>query len=121
MKLLIDMNLSPTWVSFFAAHNISSIHWSKVSKPDAPDVEIFEYAQQNDFIVFTNDLDFGAILAATNANAPSVFQLKSQELMPHLVGNQVVQCLNQYQNYLLNGSLITFDTSRTRLRILPLR
>lgn len=119
MKILIDMNLSPTWVSLFEEHNIEAVHWSAIGKPYAPDKLIFEYAQQNNFIVFTNDLDFGAILAATNANAPSVFQLKSQELLPEYIGHQVVQCLINYQNYLMSGSLITFDTSKIRLRILP--
>ena len=120
MKILIDMNLSPTWVGFFDEHGILSVHWSRIGRANDPDTLIFEYARQNDFIVFTNDLDFGTILAATNARFPSVFQLKSQELLPQFIGKQVVQCLTNYQHYLLEGSLVTFDTIKTRLRILPL-
>lgn len=120
MKLLIDMNLSPNWVAFLSKNGIEALHWSSVGSPSAPDKVIFDYAQQNHYIVFTNDLDFGAILAATNAQSPSVFQLKSQELLPEFIGDQVIQCLRANQHYLLSGSLVTFDTSKIRLRILPL-
>ncbi|MCU0338802.1 MAG: DUF5615 family PIN-like protein [Spirosomaceae bacterium] len=115
------MNLSPTWVHFFSKHNIMAVHWSNIGLPNALDSLIFEYAQQNKYIVFTHDLDFGAILAATNANSPSVFQLKSQELLPEFIGEQVVACLLNNQHHLLEGSLISFDTTKIRLRILPLR
>jgi predicted nuclease of predicted toxin-antitoxin system len=30
MKILIDMNLSPDWVNYFAASGIEAIHWSRV-------------------------------------------------------------------------------------------
>jgi predicted nuclease of predicted toxin-antitoxin system len=44
MKLLIDMNLSPDWVSVLKDKNIKAIHWSQVGANDAPDSEIFTYA-----------------------------------------------------------------------------
>ena len=121
MKILIDMNLSPAWVYFFDEHNIIAHHWSKIGKPNDPDTVIFDYARHHDYIVFTNDLDFGAILAATNAKSPSVFQLKSQELMPQFIGENVLSCLLNYESYLKEGSLLTFDTLKIRIRILPLR
>ena len=84
MKILIDMNLSPLWVDFFASKDLYSAHWSSVGRATDLDEIIFEYARLNKYIVFTNDLDFGSILAATNANAPSVFQVRSQQLLPDL-------------------------------------
>ncbi|RFS15615.1 DUF5615 family PIN-like protein [Emticicia sp. C21] len=121
MKILIDMNLSPSWVQFLQENGFEAIHWINVGKPNDPDKVIFDYASKNNYIVFTNDLDFGAILAATNADSPSVFQLKSQELLPTAIGETVINCFNQYENYLKEGSLITFDTSKIRVRILPLK
>ncbi|GHT75532.1 hypothetical protein FACS1894124_7010 [Spirochaetia bacterium] len=44
MKLLIDMNLSPRWVEFFAANHIEAVHWSSIGQMDAPDGEIIAYA-----------------------------------------------------------------------------
>jgi predicted nuclease of predicted toxin-antitoxin system len=70
MKFLIDMNLSPDWVSVFEAHDIVSLHWSKIGRPDAKDHEIFQYARENKFVIFTHDLDFGAALALSRAESP---------------------------------------------------
>lgn len=36
------------------------------------------WALTNDYIVFTHDLDFGTLLAITQADAPSVIQVRSQ-------------------------------------------
>lgn len=71
MKLLIDMNLSPDWNAAFAAANIESKHWSEIGDPRARDVVIMEYARANGFIVFTHDLDFGAILPLSQAEKPA--------------------------------------------------
>ncbi len=57
-------------------------HWSSVGLAYDADTIIFEYATQNDYIIFTHDLDFGAILAATNAAKPSVPQLRDEDIFP---------------------------------------
>jgi predicted nuclease of predicted toxin-antitoxin system len=78
MKLLIDMNLSPDWLPVLSAVGIEAIHWSTSGDPRAPNRAIFAWAKENRFVVFTNDLDLGAILAATQAEAPSVIQIRGQ-------------------------------------------
>lgn len=82
---------------------------------------IFDYAILNNYVVFTNDLDFGSILAATNLRAPSVFQVRSQSLLPEQIGKKVVDCLKQYLAYLEEGSLVTLQDQKSKVRILPLR
>ncbi|MGB3266117.1 MAG: DUF5615 family PIN-like protein [Microcoleus sp.] len=76
MKILIDMNLSPEWTIVFTKYGIESLHWSTVGDPRATDRVIMEWARVNDYAVFTHDLDFGALLAATQADAPSVIQVR---------------------------------------------
>jgi predicted nuclease of predicted toxin-antitoxin system len=44
MKLLVDMNLSPLCVPFFASHGFASVHWSAIGAPFAPDAAILECA-----------------------------------------------------------------------------
>ena len=41
-----------------------------------------EWAQTNGYVVFTHDLDFGTLLALTQGVAPSVVQLRSQDVLP---------------------------------------
>ena len=120
MKLLIDMNLSPRWVSFFSVAGIEAEHWSNLGAKNTPDIEIMAFAAQNDYIVLTHDLDFGAILAATQGEKPSVVQIRSEDVSPDRISQQVIFALQQMASALEAGALLTIDPNRTRLRILPL-
>ena len=53
-----------------------------VGQPSAPDSEIMEYASQDGLIVFTHDLDFGALLANRKSRQPSVIQIRAQDVLP---------------------------------------
>lgn len=121
MKLLIDMNLSPRWVSFLAEVKIQAVHWSTLGVCNAPDLEIMNYARVNDYVVFTYDLDFGTILAATHGKKPSVIQVRSDDVSPDMIGTQVITALHQMVLELEEGALLTIDPNRTRLRLLPLQ
>lgn len=121
MKILIDMNLSPDWVAAFAAENIESVHWSTVGDPKAEDTEIMEYARANDYIVFTHDLDFGTILALTQAENPSVIQVRAQDILPAHLTNTIVSVLRENETLLDEGALIVVDEVQARVRILPLQ
>jgi predicted nuclease of predicted toxin-antitoxin system len=121
MKVLIDMNLSPVWVSAFEAAGHTPVHWSTIGSPQANDREILSWARQNDSVVFTHDLDFGAILAATDADSPSVIQIRTQDPTPENCGSIILNVLHRYTDVLTNGALVSVDESRARLHILPLR
>ena len=120
MKLIIDMNLSPSWVEYLAAHDIESQHWSQLGPGTATDREIMAYARARHHAVFTHDLDFGNILAVTHAEGPSVVQVRTQDPVPSTVGIQVVSAIHEYKEYLARGALLTIEIEKTRVRILPL-
>jgi len=121
MKLLIDMNLSPKWVSVLKEAGMEAVHWSRIGRIDAPDYEILEYARSNRYVVFTHDLDFGAILAATKADYPSVIQIRTQNVTPENLGLLVISALHQFEKHLEDGAIITIDQKKSRARILPLQ
>jgi predicted nuclease of predicted toxin-antitoxin system len=121
MKILVDMNLSPAWAEFLTEAGFQAMHWSTVGSPDASDVELMRWAAVNGHILMTADLDFGAILAATQGTAPSVLQVRSDVLTTRAIGAAVIAALHQTQEDLLAGALISVDASRSRLRILPLK
>lgn len=121
MKILIDMNLSPDWTKAFAAENIEAAHWSTIGDPRAEDEEIMEYARANDFIVFTHDLDFGALLALTQTESPSVVQIRAQDILPAHLAKTVISVLRANEILLEQGALIVIDEARARVRILPLQ
>jgi len=53
MRVLIDMNLSPTWVGAFTARSVEAVHWSSIGDPRAQDHEIMRYGRDNGYVVFT--------------------------------------------------------------------
>ncbi len=121
MKLLIDMNLSPKWVPALKEAGLEAAHWSSIGRPDAPGYEILEYARSNGYVVFTHDLDFGTILAATKADCPSVIQVRTQDVTPEHIGLLVVSALHQFEKHLKDGAIVTIDQKKLRARILPLQ
>jgi len=121
MKILVDMNLSPRWVALMADAGMEAAHWSTIGAHEAPDIEIMAYANRNDYVVLTNDLDFSAILAATHREKPSVVQIRAEDLSPLAIGPQVLSALRQMTLELDEGALLTVEPNRTRLRVLPLR
>jgi predicted nuclease of predicted toxin-antitoxin system len=90
MRLLIDMNLSPRWVGVLVEGGFEAAHWSILGRMDAPDSEIMVYARANDYVVLTHDLDFGAILAATQGEKPSVVQIRAENVSPYSLGDLVL-------------------------------
>ena len=120
MKILLDMNLSPSWVPVLAQAGYETVHWSTIGKQDAPDSELMLWARENEHVVFTHDLDFGDILAATNADAPSVIQIRTQNIHPDYSGGIIIRALNQFRDQLLSGALVVIDEQKARARILPI-
>lgn len=120
MKFLIDMNLSPRWVEVFMAAGLDATHWFAIGDHRATDRSIMEWARSNGYIVFTHDLDFGAILAATQASGPSVIQIRAENVLPEASGDAVITAIRRFQDALEQGALISVDPVRARARILPL-
>jgi predicted nuclease of predicted toxin-antitoxin system len=121
MKFLIDMNLSPGWVPFLEQEHFEAIHWSDVGPGTASDADVMSWAGEHNCVVITADLDFGSILAATEGRKPSVIQLRGNQATPSTIGNVLLECIQTAHEELAGGALISLDTRRARLRILPLR
>ncbi|ARV60475.1 hypothetical protein BZZ01_19175 [Nostocales cyanobacterium HT-58-2] len=120
MKILIDMNLSPDWIPVFESAGFEAVHWSKVGDPGATDKTIMAWAIIHEYIVFTHDLDFGTLLAISQADAPSVIQVRAQDILPAKLGNLVVNALRQFQKELETDALVTVDQAKAKARILPI-
>ena len=95
MKTLIDMNLSPTWVSVLERAGYAAIHWSTIGAPDAPDREILEWAKRPRAIYPRSGYK-SAILAATNADAPSVVQIRTQDVTPERANDFLLNALRGF-------------------------
>ena len=120
VKLLIDMNLSPSWVEVLRKHGCDAIHWTQIGDVRAPDAEIMEWARHNNYVVFTHDLDFGSLLAVSAEKGPSVIQVRTHDVTPDHLEDALVKALRAHGEALEAGALVTIDETRSRVTILPL-
>lgn len=121
MMLLVDMNLSPRWIATLRSHGIAAEHWSDIGPVNASDRDILAIAAQREMVVLTNDLDFGAILAASGLRSPSVIQLRTTDLRPEAAAEAVALAMTVCAQELATGALLTVDAARWRVTLLPLR
>jgi len=120
MKILVDMNLSPRWVAELRSAGVESIHWRDVGPPNATDREVLAWCASREHVLFTHDLDFGAILAGSGAQGPSVVQLRAENILPEVWLAQVLDALRKAEAEIDQGVLITIEPARHRIRLLPL-
>jgi predicted nuclease of predicted toxin-antitoxin system len=78
------------------------------------------WALARGYVVFTHDLDFGALLALTTATGPSVIQVRTQDVLPESLGPTVVAALRRFESVLTEGALVTINERTSKARILPL-
>ena len=121
MKLLLDMNLSPTWLRFLEENGFEAVHWSAAGEPTATDAAIMAWARDRGFVVITHDLDFSAILASTEARGPSVIQVRTQDVLPDAIGPDIVRVLRDQRGALDQGAIVSVDELTSRVRVLPIR
>jgi predicted nuclease of predicted toxin-antitoxin system len=76
LSFLLDMNASAEWVPILNAAGYPAVRWPEIGSIEADDDVIMSWARDHKLVVFTNDLDFGQLLALTNASSPSVVLLR---------------------------------------------
>ena len=120
MKILIDMNMSPNLVTILENNEFEAIHWLNVGATNAPDKEITAWAAKNNYVILTHDLDFGTILAISQASAPSVIQIRTQNILSSDFQALLINVLRQFTKELEAGALITVEPNRAKVKILPI-
>jgi len=103
------------------ASRFEAVHWSTIGTATAPDVEILTWANEHEFVLITNDLDFSAILAASVGESPSVVQIRTQDLLSDEAVSTVAKALEAHREDIERGALLSIDEGGTRLRMLPLK
>jgi len=113
IRLLVDRNLSPDWVAELERHGFNAT-------PRSSDQNIMAWARNNEYTVFTHDLDFGTILALTHADGPSVLQVRGQNILPQHLSGLVIAALRRYRAELSAGAILIIEEKKCRVRVLPL-
>jgi predicted nuclease of predicted toxin-antitoxin system len=80
MKILIDMNLSPTWIEFLVASGFEAAHWSQVGSGDAHDTEVMRWAAEHDHVVLAPEQPSSPRSGWQTGNGPKALWWRSMRL-----------------------------------------
>lgn len=122
MRFLIDNALSPKLAEALREAGQDAIHVRDVGLSEADDESIMQRALLDGRVVVSADTDFGTLLALHQVRLPSVILFRRgsprrpQEQAAALLAN-----LESFEPEIARGAIVTFDTSRLRVRALPLR
>jgi len=121
MKFLIDNALSPVLAALLQQASHDAIHVSSIGLQHADDDVIFERAASEHRILVSADADFGTLLAVRSSRQPSVIQFRGEgSRKPEALARTLLANLPQLVDALENGSIVTFEPARVRVRLLPI-
>ncbi|GEM_PF-1384466 len=118
MKIIIDECLAPTWEGFLREQGFEATYWLNIGERGVEDLAILEWAEQNNHVILTRDLDFSNLLAWHGLAKPSLVQLRTGDaLFDKGTGELVVSILHSASEPLNSGAIITINVERRRARI----
>jgi hypothetical protein len=98
MRILFDRNVEPRFV-----HAIESTPWATVTRsedhfpPDAPDEDITDWAEANDWVIFTRDNDFFRL--ARDSDCGLLFLHKRRDPNPGTIADAVARIDAAYTDH----------------------
>jgi predicted nuclease of predicted toxin-antitoxin system len=120
MKLLLDQGLPLSAAALLRNAEIDTIHVGEIEMSKAEDLDIIQRAKDEGRVVATLDADFHTLLALDIAIAPSVIRIRIERLRAKALRDLLLQVIAECEEDLEQGSAITVEPSRIRVRRLPL-
>jgi len=121
LEFLANMNISPLTVEQLRKHGWNIVRVSEVMNKESKDIDILAYAQKQNKVVVTQDLDFSAILALSGYGKPSLINLRLENPRPDLVTTRIIDVVSTMEKELEEGVVVTIDETSARYRNLPIR
>ena len=121
MKFLIDNALSPIVRAGLQEAGHDAVHARDRGLHAAKDEALMELAAAEDRVVVSADTDFGTLLAKRPATRPSVILFRhGTDHRPRVQAQILLSNLPNLTEALQQGSLVTIEPTRVRIRKLPL-
>ncbi|MEO1389992.1 MAG: DUF5615 family PIN-like protein [Cyanobacteria bacterium J06634_6] len=120
MKFLADMGISPRTVEWLniQGHNAKRLNEEGLEK--LPDSSVMAKALAENRILLTMDLGFGALLAMSQQQFPSVIIFRLSNETSKIVNDRLFQVLESFKDDLESGVIISVGDDTIRVRQLPL-
>jgi predicted nuclease of predicted toxin-antitoxin system len=120
MKLLLDQGLPLSAAALLRDQGIDTLHVGEVGMSEAEDSDIIQKARAEARIVATLDADFHTLLALDAAIAPSVIRIRIERLRAQALTDLLLVIMAECEEELAQGSAVTVEPSRIRIRRLLL-
>lgn len=118
---LANMNISPITVEALRNHGWDIIRVSEVMDEKSKDIDVLVYAQKQNKVVITQDLDFSQILALRGYAKPSLINLRFENARPDFVTARIIDVVASMEKELEEGVVVTVDETSARYKNLPIR
>ena len=120
MKLLLDQGLPLSAAALLRNAGIDTFHVGEMGMSEAEDRQIIQRARDEGRVVATLDADFHTLLALDEATSPSVIRIRIERLRAKALTDLLLTVIAGCEAELEQGSAVTVEPSRIRLRQLPL-
>ncbi len=120
MKFMLDMGISPKTAVFLRNLGYDAIHLHDLESDRSTDPSVMQMARNEERILLTHDLDFGELIAASGANAPSVIIFRLRNMNPRNVNRFLNGIITEHRDALEKGAIVSVTEGQVRVRLLPL-
>jgi predicted nuclease of predicted toxin-antitoxin system len=120
MKFLADMGISPRSAAFLRSLGHDTVHLHDSGLDRLSDASILSKALDEGRVVLTHDLDFGDLMAASEAILPSVIIFRLRNMSANHVNRYLEIILANYQDRLVAGVVMSVTEREIRTRSLPI-
>jgi len=121
MEFLLDVNLPPSLAKLLESSGFKCRLSKHLIPENSPDIDILNIAELSGEVILTHDLDFGTLLAITGKHKPSVIIFRLHNINSQVLYQLLINNLDNIQNQLIKGAIITITTDSIRIRQLPIR
>ena len=119
MKLLLDMGLARSSATFLRTKGHDAVHLRDQSLQRLSDEQIIAKALSEGRTILTHDLDFGRIVALSQAGLPTVITFRLNDRRASTVNQYLDAILTSLAHEIEAGALVSVNEQSIRVRRLP--
>jgi predicted nuclease of predicted toxin-antitoxin system len=120
VRFLVDESLQRHVADLLVDHGHDAVHVSDIRLRGAPEEAVLAAAEEDERILITADTDFGPLLALSGAAQPSVILFRRPGRRSAERAELVLTILDLVGKALHRGAIVTVETTRIRVRELPI-